>query len=219
MSTGDHLPDPSAQARARRPGSSRARLGLLVAGGLAALAAGAALVGAGDDPGPGASGGFEGALRPPAMPRVEFALRDQDGDVVRARALRGRVVVVTFLYTNCRDTCPLTAAQIRAAMDDVGHDVPALAVSVDPARDTAASARRFLARQRLTGRMRFLVGDAAALAPVWEAFGIRPQGDGLEHSAHVVLVDRSGRQRVGFPVDHLTPEGLAHDIQALEREA
>ena len=38
-----------------------------------------------------------------------------------------------------------------------------------------------------------------------------------EHTAYVVLLDRAGRQRVGFPFDKLTPEGLAHDLRRLEQ--
>jgi hypothetical protein len=35
----------------------------------------------------------------------------------------------------------------------------------------------------------------------------------------VLLIDRHGRQRIGFPVQQLTPEGLAHDIRRLQAEA
>ena len=90
-----------------------------------------------------------------------------------------------------------------------------LAVSVDPANDTPARARRFLNEQRMTGRMRFLLGTSAQLAPVWRASGSRRSAGELDHSAYVVLVDARGRQRVGFPYGQLTPEGLAHDIARL----
>jgi protein SCO1/2 len=160
--------------------------------------------------------GFAGSLRP-AIPPQDFTLRDQDGHRVRLSDFRGQVVVLTFMYSTCQDTCPVTATQIRGALDDLGHDVPALAVSVDPANDTPASARTFLFRRSLTrDRMRFLLGTRAQLAPVWNAYGIQPQGNGFEHSAYVLLIDRRGRQRVSFPVDQLTPEGLTHDIRKLE---
>jgi protein SCO1 len=93
--------------------------------------------------------------------------------------------------------------------------VPAYAVSVDPANDTPDSARAFLSRNHLTGRMRFLLRPDTTLQRVWTTFGIRPQESELDHSAYVVLLDRTGRQRVGFPFDHLTPEGLAHDLRRL----
>jgi protein SCO1/2 len=179
------------------------------------LAAIVGLYAARDTGTPEAQGGFAGALRPPTLPPVAFDLRDQDGERVTAAALRGSPAVVTFLYTTCEDTCPTTTAQIRGALDDVGDDVPVVAISVDPARDTPLRARRFILEQRMTGRMRFLLGDRASLSRVWRAFGIRPQGDGFEHTASTVVVDARGRQRVGFLTDQLTPEGLARDLKAL----
>jgi protein SCO1 len=198
----------------------RLRLALMVAASLVLLGAlGVVLLARrGDDPQLRASG-FAGSLRP-AIPPSDFTLRDEAGRRVSLADFRGQVTVLTFLYTTCEDTCPVTATTIRGALDDLGHDVPALAVSVDPANDTARSARRFLSARRLSGgRMRFLLGDRAQLAPVWDTYGIKPQGEDFEHSAYVVLIDRAGRQRVSFPVDQLTSEGLAHDIRALEAES
>ena len=202
---------------------ARLRLTLVVAlVCVTAALAGIALLG-GDDNGSAASSGgssptgFHGAVRPPQARAVDFALRDQDGDVATMRRYRGRTVVVTFLYSTCEDTCPLTAQQIRGALDQLGPEraVPVLAISVDPAGDTPLHLRRFLLEQRLVGRMRYLTGTHAQLEPVWRAYGIRPQGDGYEHTASTVVVDREGRQRVGYLSDQLTPEALADDLRAL----
>jgi len=163
--------------------------------------------------------GFRGALAPEGVPPMDFRLRDQDGRPASLADYRGEVVALTFLYTTCEDTCPIAADQIRGAFDRLGHDIPALAVSVDPANDDADQARKFLLKRRLTnGRMRFLLGDERALTPIWRFYGIEPQGDAFDHSARVLLIDRSGRQRITFPVGQLTPEALAHDIARLEAE-
>jgi protein SCO1/2 len=163
---------------------------------------------------------FAGALRPPAPPR-DFTLRDQDGEVVSLRDLRGRIVVLTPMYTTCEDACPLVAQQIRDVLGDLSEreraEVTALALSVDPAHDSAESARSFLLEQRVRGYLDFLVGTRAELAPVWRAYGFSPQTERLEHNSWVVLIDRDGRQRVGFPIDHLTPEALEHDVRLLVR--
>lgn len=163
---------------------------------------------------------FKGAMRPPA-PAADFALRDQDGDLVQLSGLRGTVVVLTPLYTHCQDTCPLTAQQVRGALDDLSGDerkgVRALALSVDPANDDADSARRFLVERRVSGYLDFLLGPRSELQPVWRDYGFAPQTKEEEHNSYVVLIDKRGRQRVGFPVDHLTPEDLAHDIRVLLR--
>ncbi len=171
-------------------------------------------------PGAATTSGFSGSIRPPGPP-LDFRLSDEHGRPLLLSDERGRPVIVTFLYTTCENDCPTMAQQIRGALDDLGpsEQVPVIAVSVDPANDTAGRARRFLADQRLTGRMSFAIGDEATLQRVWRAFGVQPQELGREHSAWVVLVDAAGRQRIGFPVDKLTSEGLEHDVRALLHEA
>jgi protein SCO1/2 len=160
--------------------------------------------------------GFAGAIRPKIPPRA-WTLTDQDGHLTRVGAPSSGPSIVTFLYTHCQDTCPVTASTVRGAMDQLGHDVPAYAISVDPANDTAESARAFLSRNHLTGRMHFLLSPDTTLQQVWTTFGIRPQDNELEHTAYVVLLDGTGRQRIGFPFDKLTPEGLAHDLRRLSQ--
>ncbi|ADB50269.1 SCO family protein [Conexibacter woesei] len=159
--------------------------------------------------------GFHGAVRPPGARAADFSLRDQDGKLATMREYRGSDVVVTFLYANCDDTCPLTAQQIRGALDELGEDVPVLAISVDPPGDTPFHVDRFLVKQKMNGRMRFLTGNRAELEPVWKAYGIQPQGEGFEHSASTVVIDDRGVQRIGFMTDQLTPDGLAHDLRKL----
>ena len=161
--------------------------------------------------------GWAGASRPADARLPDFDLTDQDGRRVTAASLRGRPAVFAFIYSTCRDTCPAQVQTIRGALDDLGHDVPVYGVSVDPANDTPRSAQAFLLEQKMKGRMEFLVGDRAQLAPVWQAFGIAPQRHGREHSSYTVVVDATGRQRIGFPSDKLTQRGLAHDLAKLAR--
>lgn len=184
-----------------------------------ALAAviGVGLAARGADRPQAATSGFEGAVRPDVPPQ-DFTLRDQEGRPASLREYRGATLLLTFMYSTCEDTCPVQADQIRGALDRLGRDVPVLAVSVDPANDTAARARRFLLEARMTGRMRFLLGDRRTLVPIWKAYGIQPQGEAFDHSAYVLLIDRTGRQRLSFPFTALTPEGLAHDVAALDAE-
>lgn len=199
---------------------ARLRLTIVVAT-VCLVAALAAVVlvgnGASDDVSAAGPTGLHGGLRPPQARAIDFRLRDEDGNVATMREYRGRTVVVTFMYSTCQDTCPLTAQQIRGALDDLGpaQHVPVLAISVDPRGDTPLHAKRFLVKQHVSGRMRYLVGTRAQLAPVWRAYGIQPQGQGYEHTASTVIVDAAGRQRVGYLTDQLTPEALADDLRAL----
>jgi protein SCO1/2 len=158
---------------------------------------------------------FEGGTMPPGVRAPDFRLTDERGREISMRQFRGRPVAVTFLYTTCEDTCPAQAQQIRGALDQLDRPVPALAIAVDPPRDTPARAREFLSKYDLAGRMRWVLGSRAQLEQVWRGFAIQEQLPDREHQARIVLVDAQGFQRVGFPADQATPERLAHDLREL----
>ena len=166
---------------------------------------------------------FKGAVRPADAPPVDFALRNQDGKLVRTADLRGDVVVISPMYATCDETCPVIAQQIRGALDDVPEAdrerIKAFALSVDPDNDDPTAVKAFLLNRRLRGYLDYLLGSRRELAPVWREFGFAPQTDTREHNSYVVLLDKQGRQRVGFPANFLTPEDLAHDLKLLVREA
>lgn len=164
---------------------------------------------------------FDGPTMPPGLRAANFSLVDQYGRRVTLEHYRGHVVVLTFIHSLCRDTCPFMVEQIKGALNDLpgsGAGVPVIGVSVAPSEDTPAHRRQFLAHHQMTGRIAFVSGPMAALKPVWHAYAIQPVTPKVDHSTFVLLIDKRGIERVGFPADELTPEGLSHDIRVLERE-
>ena len=159
--------------------------------------------------------GLNGFIRPQGASVPAYDLRDQDGHPATPGDHAGELAIYAFVFSTCDDVCPLEVQQIRGALDDLGRDLPVVGVSVDPATDTPRLAKRFLVKQKMTGRMRFLLGSERELTPVWKAFGVQPQTDGKEHSAYVVVVDGQGRQRLGYPVSQLTSDALARDLEKL----
>jgi protein SCO1/2 len=158
---------------------------------------------------------FDGAILPHGLRAPDFRLTDQDGKRFTMREYRGKPVIMAFLYSHCQDTCPIQAQQIKGAMNELGHDVPAVAVTVDPSHDTRQSARSFNSEQRMTGRLRWALGTPTELAPVWKAYAATGQYKDSEHNARFVLVDPKGIQRVGYPLDKVTPENVSHDLRLL----
>jgi protein SCO1/2 len=190
---------------------------ITVVAALAAVAL-AARGGGGSDAVDAGSSRFDGALLPDGVRAPDFNLRDQEGNSVSMRQFRGRPVIVTFLYTTCKDSCPAMAQLVKGALNDLKRDVPAIAVAVDPPRDNAARARAFLSKQRVIGRLDFVLGSRAQLRPLWKGFAIQPQSVSQEHQARFTLVDKRGFQRIGFPGNRATPEAIAHDVALLERD-
>ena len=167
---------------------------------------------------------FRGSRPPAGISLPSFELSDYTGERVRSRDLRGKVVLVTFLETKCKEACPIIATQLGEGLDLLDPDerdgVEAIAISVHPDDDTPANVRRFLRAHRVEGELHYLIGSEDDLRPVWSAFQILPAldtGDANTHSASVQVYDRSGEwvSTLHTSVD-LTPGNLAHDVVAAQ---
>jgi protein SCO1 len=170
----------------------------------------------------GPESGFDGAALPGVVSAPGFTLSDQYGREVSLSDYRGRVVVLTFLYSTCGGACVLIAQQIRGALNELEEEharAPAvLIVSADPAADSPARVRGFLADVSLTRRVEYLTGPLRRLRSIWAAYRIKPASVGareFDEYASVLLLDRSGRERVLFQSENLTPEFLSHDVGKL----
>ena len=159
----------------------------------------------------------------PSDPAPDFTLVDgTTGQTVTLSSMRGQVVLLTFLYTNCPDVCPLTAEKMRSARDalgDAAKNVAFVAVSVDPARDTPEATRRFAESHGLQGTLRYLIGSRTQLAKVWADYGVA-QADSTSSVGHtdaIYLIDKSTRTRALVHSD-AAPEAIAADLRALAGE-
>jgi protein SCO1/2 len=193
------------------------RIAIVAAVLLAALAIPAGLLLARD----GERVDFRGSEPPEGLTLPAFALRDDEGRVVRSAELRGKSVAVTFLDAQCTEACPIIAAQMGAAMRALGDsrgEVEAIAISVDPVRDTPARIDAFLRRYRAKDALRYLDGTVGELRPVWKAFAVAAShdtGNSNIHSAPVRIFDANGRWRSTLhPGVDLTAPSLAHDLRA-----
>ncbi len=96
----------------------------------------------------------------------DFALTDQNGRPVRRTDLEGKVWIASFIFTNCRDECPLMTAemaQLQAGFADV-PDFRLVSISVDPERDQPAVLSQYADRFNADpARWLFLTGDKQAI--------------------------------------------------------
>lgn len=156
-----------------------------------------------------------------AVPAPDFTLTDLlTGTELALSSLRGQVVVLSFLYTRCPDSCPLTAERFREAQAALGADaarVEFVAVSVDPVGDTAESVRAFSQDHRLSARWHYLSGTRAHLTGVWALYGIGVIDNGtavVPHNDALYLIDGQGRERV-LMHSSAPSETLASNLRSL----
>jgi protein SCO1/2 len=153
-----------------------------------------------------------------AQAAPDFTLLDQDGQPVSISGMRGKVVVISFLDSHCKQLCPIQADQLRQAQQALGAKSPMtlLVVSVAPETDTPASERAFADAHKWSGDWHWLNGGADQLATVWKNYSIAVQSSSTDivHSTVVYLIDRSGYERAGWAAG-LQPALLAHDVRLL----
>jgi protein SCO1/2 len=167
---------------------------------------------------------FEAAevLTPPAS-TPPLSLKNYLGQRVNIDSYKGKAVLVTFLYTNCPDVCPLIASNLRVAQNLMGSKVSSkaqvIAVSVDPTGDTPKAVARFLARHEMTGRMQYLIGSPHELAQVWKAWGVGSEKDVkqpqfVNHTGLIYGITASGKRQTIY-ASNFQPSEIAHDVPLL----
>jgi len=143
-------------------------------------------------------------------PAPDFALQDADGHATSLKDLRGKVVVLYFIYASCPDVCPLLSEKIAEIQQQINttpmRDIVAfVAVTTDPERDTSQVLRDYGPAHGLDpANWRFLtsgVDHPTATRELAKAYGLEftPMGDGTQmHGLVTHVIDKSGNLRARF---------------------
>jgi protein SCO1 len=172
------------------------------------------------------SGGDEedGYFLPEPIPAPAFRLTSQDGSRVGPGDFPGKVLAVFFGFTACPDVCPLTLSNLSRAfqeMEEDGHRIQVLLITVDPERDTPERLEQYL--EPFHPSFLGLTGTEPEIREVADAFGVffAKVGEGdhytVDHSARTYIVDTQGRIPLTFPMT-ATPEEMARDLTRLLEE-
>ena len=158
--------------------------------------------------------------RPEMMPA--FELIDQTGAVVKSEALRGRVLVVSFVFTTCAEACPLITAQLartqsRVRSEKLDARVRFVSITLDPATDRPDVLRRYAHAYGLDlASWQLLTGAADDVGRVVRAFGLSATArERIVHGSLVVLVDGKGRIAERRTDLELDPDRLLGSLRKL----
>jgi protein SCO1 len=167
----------------------------------------------------GGSGGFAGGELDPPQPTPDFTLTDQSGQKVSMADQRGKLVLLTFLYTNCPDICPLITQNLNQALQMLGakREVCVLAISVDPEGDTPKAVEAYAKAHHLLPEFHYLIGSRQELTEVWKDYDVAAVASDpelVDHTAYTMLVDRSGEGRVVYDAS-VKAKDVVHDVDEL----
>lgn len=163
--------------------------------------------------------------RGPAFPNVPLLTHENRTVRFYDDILRGKQVVINFIYTQCRDVCPQMTANLARVQEclgeRVGRDIFMYSLSLDPAVDTPAVLREYAASFRVKPGWLFLTGSAGDLETVRRRLGFvdpDPIVDrNKESHAGVVLYGNEPLQRWAACPAMSRPEVVAESILWMDR--
>ena len=169
--------------------------------------------------------GLKSGVFDPPRAAPEIVLPSSKGGDFKLSNYRGKVVVLEFGYTNCLDVCPVSLAALTQARQKIGKaaaaDVQVVFITVDPARDTVARLRTYLAPfdPSFVG----VTGSQQQINKLLKDYGIsatKRMVDGsktdytMHHSSYLYFIDRAGMQRALMPFGR-PADDMAHDLRLL----
>ena len=174
---------------------------------------------------PAANGKLHGTDLRKADIGGDFTLTDGDGKPFNLSDLKGKVVVLSFGYTNCPDVCPtelLTQNDVLKQLGDQAKDVKVAFVSVDPERDTPEVIGKY-AKQFNPDFIGLTATGDQSLPVIKQQYRVVSakvnQGADsntylVDHTAGAYLVDKNGDVAVFEPYGS-EPAAIAADIKTL----
>jgi protein SCO1/2 len=132
---------------------------------------------------------------------LETSWRDEAGTRTTLGAWKGRWYALTFVYTSCAGTCPLTTKKLKrldAALDQAGKPLDLVVVSLDPAHDTPEQLVKYRARYQLEAAKRWhmLLGDDGQVRTLTMLLNFKyttnPESGVILHDNTVFLVAPDG---------------------------
>lgn len=143
-----------------------------------------------------------GAYREIGEQIPDFALYDENGQVVQARRFRGREIMLNFIYTRCpvATMCPaaterMVEVQRRARAEGITN-LQLISITLDPERDTPGVLQAYA---RIHGidpaNFSLLTGPEPAVRDLLAQFGVIAefQGGLIKHTLATLLIDPQGR--------------------------
>lgn len=136
-----------------------------------------------------------------ALPMPPFTLTNQEGEPVSLSDFRGRVVLVTAVYTTCTTTCPMMLTKVRTVLDqltpDERKDMAVVAFSLNPEADTRELRTMIAKAYGMKSQFHFVNGVPAQVNAVLDKLNVareRNEKTGqVAHSNLFFLLDREGR--------------------------
>ena len=138
------------------------------------------------------------------LPNV--VVQTQDGSRVRFYddLIKGKVVLINFMFTSCTTQCPLTTANLvkveEALGERLGRDVRMISVTVDPSVDTPTVLEKYSRRYHTKPGWYFVTGSRKDIDLIRRRLGgLDNTGDKTQHTGILVYGKEATGQWAATP--------------------
>jgi protein SCO1/2 len=156
---------------------------------------------------------------------LNIALRTQENKPVRFYddLVKDKVVVISFMFTDCQNVCPRTNAVLRkvqeALGERVGKDVFLYSISLDAEHDTPDVLRHYAQSMGAKPGWSFLTGKKEEIEQLRHKLGMYDpdpavDADRTQHGGFVVVGDEASGRWLMMPA-LVTPEKIVPEIQRM----
>jgi protein SCO1 len=166
--------------------------------------------------------------------RTSFQLVNQDSNkVVFPNDFKGNITVMSFLYTNCPDVCPLSTNNLRILQQQLKKDnvkgVQFVEVSFDPDRDTPSILKKYAEVRSIDEKnFQFLTGNYKVIDSLLKVMNIyaiptdtiKYDNGGFTysfiHTDRITLIDKDSRIRKEYKGSIVDQKEILDDIKSLK---
>lgn len=160
---------------------------------------------------------------PTLGPAPEFVLSDERGGRFGLEAARGKVVLVSFMFTRCTQVCTPLTARLALLQDllppEVARDVQFVSITLDPAHDRPEVLNAYArAMDYDPSGWRFLTGPVERIRQIARGYGViasDPADGPVAHNALATLIDGEGLMRVQYMGDRFDLNAIGADLETL----
>ncbi len=135
----------------------------------------------------------------PSVYETGSVWQDQSARSLKLESFKGKIIVVSMVFTRCPYACPRTIADLKniekQLPDSKKKDVVFVLVSFDDVNDTPAQLRAFSKKMDAGKNWVLLHGDAEAIRELAMVLNVKykKQPNGMfSHSNIITLLDREG---------------------------
>jgi len=164
---------------------------------------------------------------------IPFNVTDHNGQKINSLNMNHDFFLMTFVFTECTDVCPIVVSQIKQALvlNSSETTTPVILISVDPQNDNNESVNEFITKWELSSNWSYIYGSHNSLETIWENYFINPislstiedlsnklaSKNKIIHTSPVYIFNKNGKAQVVHN-SPIIPKKLLNDIKAVSRQ-